>query len=213
MGKKKAAKKKATSAPTPSKRRGTRTSVTAEGRRKILQGVLERRPIAEIADSLGVSHKTVYYTWTKTIQPLLRSGEFHAAEVQLAGLDNLERVCWDKFWGSDEEAVRSVSEAVLEALKDDKRVSAKAAAAIAENIQVKSPNQQLGYLQLILAVCKERARLTGVSQESLNLYLNGNGGEFRVAGASREEVDREMIGRLMTQMADRKLLKELQEGE
>ncbi len=157
--------------------------------REIIRG----RPVAAIARDLKVHHSTVQQQVDTHLRPAWRAKLRRGAEIELAKIDHLEAIAWERM---DQVEQAEDRETVTKELTKDG----------ADAVLIKRMNMKLrrrnatGWVAAIEWCIEMRCKLLGhFAPTKVKVEEEG----LRVAGKTIDEVDAEMMGRLMAKITER----------
>lgn len=163
---------------------------------------LRHRPAPEIAELLGVDEKTVRHHYEHTIRPSFRHVLNRTAEEEMARIDEIERIAWECFDKSLEPQTReTIKTGLIEGLKGNSKSKAKKLGTIESVLTTIHTNGDTSWINVIQWCVEERCKIKG-HYAAQRLQIN-HGGEIRVAGKSREDLDRELHQRIAFIMNNR----------
>jgi hypothetical protein len=143
---------------------------------------LSNTPIAKIAESFGVHHSAIHHHLDHTLRPLWNLSVMHAVEVELAKIDELERIAWIKL---EESFVPETTETVKEALSEGG-----ANPELVKRVVKRVNRISTAWAEVIMACIAERSRLKGFyAADRFKINCGDHGGSIRVAGKTREDLD------------------------
>ncbi len=157
----------------------------------IAQRHLQHRPIVEIAEELGVVPGTIRHHLEHSIKPSFRHSLMRMAEEEMARIDMVEKIAWERFAASMEpQTKRTIKHGLLDGLKGKP-----GKIGIVERAMTKiKTNGDIGWINVIQWCVEERCKIKG-HYASQRLHIN-HGGDVRVAGKSREDIDLELQQRI-----------------
>ena len=148
---------------------------------------LRHRPNAEIALALGVSERAVEHHLNTTIKPSWRYTLARTQEQELARIDEVERIAWERFEASLAPTTREVVKEVLAKGGTEPQ--------IVERVLTKiDRNGETAWVNVIQWCVEERCKIKG-HYAAQRLQINQTT-DIRVAGKSREDIDRELMERV-----------------
>jgi len=195
MAKKKPSPKKAPAPRGAGKPRPSERPVTPEKLEAIADMFLEGVPISRIAERIGVRRQTIQYHLDASIRPLWQESMRSTLADDLAKVGHLERIAWDRFRASQQpETRRQIKKALLDEGADPQTI---------EKVITKiTKTGEVAWLQVVQWCIEHRARVHGhyaPTRHQVDL-----GGELRVAGMSPDQVDQEMLKRLLVKIEERR---------
>ena len=192
--------------PSPRKRKTSGRRVGKPGKDKNLIGPAELILIAElhlqhvsqetIAAKVGVSPTTIKHHLDTTIKPLWQYGIERLAEHELCRIDLVERIAWERFHAASESGDETVSlkdALTKEAMPDGQQIEHLKTVERATTRSNKATGA-LGWMGIVQWCISERSRIKGhYAANRLNIE---HGGDIRVAGKTREDIDQELAERI-----------------
>jgi len=198
---KKARETRTTRCPKPPRKR--RPGRPPAGQRLIGPGELHRvaklwgegHPVLAIAEELGVSEGTIRGHIARHVLPAWREDLQTAKREQLAKLGHIERVAWAKFHESEGPQTRDQIKRAL----SEKGVGLVEVERVATTI---SRTGEATWLSVVQWVHEQVCKIHGLYAAS-KVQMSSGDDEFRVAGATVEQVDKEMLARLARLIRER----------
>jgi len=156
---------------------------------------LRHVPYTEIAKAIGVSVATIKHHYEHTIRPSFRHALARTAEEEMARIDEIERIAWDRFDASLNPATKeTIKTEMIEGLKGNAKAKAAKLGTVERSLTKISSNGDTCWLHVIQWCVEERCKIKGhYASQRLQIH---HGGEIRVAGKSREDLDRELYERI-----------------
>ncbi len=194
-------KKKPTKRPArrnPGRPKTSERPVTPERLEQIADRWLAGWSHRKIAEEIGVDPSVISYHLEKSIKPAWKEKLHRGAEIELAKIDNLEAIAWGRM---DEEAPMESRETVTEALTEG--------GTDLELVQRMNTNLRrrntAGWVAVIEWCIELRCKLLGhFAPTKVKVEEEG----LRVAGKTIDELDAEMMGRLMAKITERQQMRE-----
>jgi len=140
---------------------------------------LRHVPIGEIADQLGVAESTIRHHLDHNIVPVWRLAVVRIAEIELARIDELERIAWVEF---EKGLVPETQETVKQILA----ANGGNGETIERVIKTINRTTTTAWVQVVQWCISERCRIKGY-YAAQRLRVD-QGGTVRVAGKSREDI-------------------------
>jgi len=176
------------------------TGVPPELRPQIRELWLQGNSVAEIARRTGCGYNTLLAYVATTLRPELQAaGVRHCGEL-LAEMRMLRAFAWDQFRKCGEALKRITEEEAFEAAaKAGKtKTTAKHLAKLVKRVTQQMPNNTArGWAGIIQWCIEQEASIAGYYKQQ-----QGTGGEFRVAGRTADEINREMLAKLRAKIED-----------
>jgi IS30 family transposase len=170
------------------KKRQPSRKVTPEVRDKIEEALLKGRPLREIARNLGLAESTIRYHQEHTIEPAWRERSEERRHAEIAKVDLLERIAWERFEKSTRpETRRQIKQAMIDEGADPQIIE-----------RVLTTTTRVGeacWVSVIEWCIDWRARLHGGYSPEKHEHSR-RGEEFRVAGRPRQQILADIAERL-----------------
>lgn len=156
---------------------------------------LKHVPVPEIAELFGCDEKTIRHHYEHNIRPSFRHTLMRTAEEELARIDEIERIAWVRFDKSLEpETKETIKQGLVKGLKGTTKVRATKLEAVERVVTTITKNGETSWIAVIQWCVEERCKIKG-HYAAQRLQIN-HGGEIRVAGKSRDDIDRELQERI-----------------
>lgn len=185
--------------------RAGQSPITPEVLEQIAELHLRCRSNREIANTVGVHYLTVGKHIRESVRPAWREAMVADLSTELAKVKHLEKVAWECFYGHEPaETRREVEESLMNA-------TSKTPAAMAMTRRVLRTITRPGavaYLDVVQWCIDYRAKVAGHYRPDPAARYPAT--EFRVAGATLDEVDQEMVDRLLILVEQRKRVRGIQ---
>jgi ribosomal protein S7 len=148
----------------------------------------------EIGESLGVDEKTVRHHLEFNIRPVWIHSTRRVSEIELAKVDQIERIAWQAFEKSQNDETReTIKHELVEG--DGKDGKKKADMKIVERaLTTITTTGSTAWIQVIQWCIDFRSKILGhYAAHRVNINY---GGEVRVAGKTRKDIDKELVQRI-----------------
>ena len=148
-----------------------------------------------LAKHFGVTPNAIHHHIKHTIGPALKESLWHGKASVLRQLEIIASRAWDEF---ESKADREVVETIKEVIgAKGKKVSLK-------TLRRKLPEHQSSWLVVILDCIREISRIGGhYAKDRHELEVKASG-ELRFAGRSVDDVNREMLARIVERVEERR---------
>jgi DNA-binding transcriptional ArsR family regulator len=160
---------------------------------------LEGVPISQIAKRFEVDPSTIRHHLDTSIRPVWQESMRATLADDLAKVGHIERIAWERFHASQQpETRRQIKRALVEEGADPQ---------IVEKVVTKiTKTGEVAWIHVLQWCIEHRARVHG--HYAPTRHHVDMGGELRVAGMAPDEVDKEMLKRLMEKIAERRKYQE-----
>lgn len=157
----------------------------------LLQGMSQR----QTAKKCGIDESTVRYHLENTLQPRWRQSRQGAFDTNIAKIDMIERIAWERFYANEPgETARQIEKALTK--KTGKLRIVKDA------VRTVTTTGSTAWIQIVEWCVEFRSKMYGWQPPAEHKITIG--GELRVAGQSPSDVDQAMLQRLMEKIAERR---------
>lgn len=175
-----------------------RTNVTPKDTEAIAALWLKGYTMAAIAAATGVARTSVYYHVSNVLVPEFRTSILSERETELAKIDHLEMVAWQRFESTAPaeivEQVKSAIPEISEASKSTEKLDDAKLAIIERTLRKVTRAGQSAWLDVVKWCIEQRCKIMGhYAAQRLDLSVHG---ELRVAGLDPEQIDQIMLQRL-----------------
>jgi hypothetical protein len=163
---------------------------------------------SEIARRLGVAHRTICYHVENSIRPMWEVGINHRRAVEMAKIDQIERIAWEQFrQSSDPQTRKTIKRQLMDNLPDG--VGPKLA--IVERVISRVSNRpDATWLTVIQWCIEQRCKIMGhYAPDRHTIQWDA---ELRVAGLNPAELDGQMVQRLVEKVEERRKYQKLLEN-
>lgn len=169
-------------------------------RLEIARLAIRHVPNTRIAEQLGISESTVRYHLENHIKPAWREAAGRTVTEELARIDLIERLCWEKF---DESATEQTKERIRKELVDKTGKDGTAEKLVEKVLETWRTPGDRGWLELIKWCVEMRCRLHGdfAAQREFDTETG-----IRVAGLDRERIRSQFADVVAERLLEKKRL-------
>ncbi len=173
---------------------------------------LQHVSIDQMAVKLGVSPSTIRHHLDTSVKPIWHYGIERLAEEELARIDMIERIAWERLESAENDQTETVKDVLAKETVDGQVVEYLKTVERATTRGNRSGGI-LGWMGVIQWAVQERCKIKG-HYAAQRLQIN-QGGDIRVAGKTREDIDQELTERIafvLESSARRKALADAYDG-
>lgn len=196
-----------TSKRKPGRQKGHAAVVTPEVRNQIEEMRLKALSPWKIGERLGLAEGTIRYQLETYIYPLWREKRIENLGDEIAKVEAIEAVAWERFEKSQEPQTK---EQIEKALAEEGADPDTAMQIVKEVSTITQRVGEVSWLSVIQWCIEWRSKVGGYYAPTKHEFRGD--GDLRVAGLSTEQIDKAMLDRLRQRVAESRANKKMLEA-
>lgn len=169
----------------------------------IARGVLRNVPLIDLAVQLGVSEATIRFHLEHNIRPIWHHGMQRTAELELAKIDEVERTAWECF-------AKTLDNETHETIKQELEKEGGNLKTVERMLKTVTTAGSTAWMHVVMNCIAERAKILGY-YAAQRFKIDG-GGSIRVAGKSREDINKELLQRIAHVVKNKEVREQMLQG-